>query len=216
MKKVIALIPCRGNSKGIKNKNLVNFFGKPLMYWTIKQLKDCKIIKEIYVSSDSKKILNYAEKLKVGIIKRPSNISNGNVQSEEAILHAIKKKKLNSDIIVFPQVTSPLRPKNVFCKALNVFKKNNLDSLFSANKVHYFLWKKQKKLIPNYNYNNRPMRQKMNTLSENGSFYIFDSKKFLKSKNRLFGKVGSYLLEKKYSFDIDDDIDLKINKFLKK
>ena len=60
------------------------------------------------------------------------------------------------------------------------------------------------------------MRQKMNTLSENGSFYIFDSKKFLKSKNRLFGKVGSYLLEKKYSFDIDDDIDLKINKFLKK
>ena len=92
MKKVIALIPCRGNSKGIKNKNLVNFFGKPLMYWTIKQLKDCKIIKEIYVSSDSKKILNYAEKLKVGIIKRPSNISNGNVQSEEAILHAIKKR----------------------------------------------------------------------------------------------------------------------------
>ena len=113
MKKVIALIPCRGNSKGIKNKNLVNFFGKPLMYWTIKQLKDCKIIKEIYVSSDSKKILNYAEKLKVSIIKRPSNISNGNSQSEDAILHAIKKKKLNSDIIVFPQVTSPLRPKNV-------------------------------------------------------------------------------------------------------
>ena len=68
MKKVIALVLCRGKSKGIKNKNLVNFFGKPLMYWTIKQLKDCKIIKEIYVSSDSKKILNYAEKLKVSII----------------------------------------------------------------------------------------------------------------------------------------------------
>ena len=43
MKKVIALIPCRGNSKGIKNKNLVNFFGKPLMYWTIKQLKIVKL-----------------------------------------------------------------------------------------------------------------------------------------------------------------------------
>ena len=216
MNKVIALVPCRGNSKGIKNKNLVNFFGKPLMYWTIKQLKDCKIIEEIYVTSDSKKILNYAKKLKVGCIKRPSNISGGNAQSEEAILHDIKKKKLSSDIIVFPQVTSPLRPKNVFCNALDVFKKNNLDSLFSANNVHYFLWKKQKKLTPNYNYNNRPMRQKVRTLNENGSFYIFRTEKFLKSKNRLFGKIGTYLLEKKYSFDIDDHIDLKINKFLKK
>ena len=216
MKKVIALVPCRGNSKGIKNKNLVNFFGKPLMYWTIKQLKDCKIINEIYVTSDSEKILNYAEKLKVGTVKRPFNISGDSAQSEDAILHAIEKKNLNSDIIIFPQVTSPLRPKNVFFKALNVFKKNNLDSLFSANKVHYFLWKKQKKLIPNYNYNNRPMRQMVSTLNENGSFYIFDAKKFLKTKNRLFGKIGTYILEKKYSFDIDDDIDLKINKFLKK
>ena len=216
MKKVIALVLCRGKSKGIKNKNLVNFFGKPLMYWTIKQLKDCKIINEIYVTSDSEKILNYAEKLKVGTVKRPFNISGDSAQSEDAILHAIEKKNLNSDIIIFPQVTSPLRPKNVFFKALNVFKKNNLDSLFSANKVHYFLWKKQKKLIPNYNYNNRPMRQMVSTLNENGSFYIFDAKKFLKTKNRLFGKIGTYILEKKYSFDIDDDIDLKINKFLKK
>ncbi|MDB3932078.1 acylneuraminate cytidylyltransferase family protein [Candidatus Pelagibacter sp.] len=215
MKKVIALIPCRGNSKGIKNKNLVNFFGKPLMYWTIKQLKDCKIIKEIYVTSDSKNILNYAKKLKVGAIKRPVNLSGDNAQSEGALLHAIKKKKLYSDIIIFPQVTSPLRPKNVFSKALNIFLKNNLDSLFSSNKVHYFLWNKKKKLIPNYNYNNRPMRQKVNSINENGSFYIFNTKKFLTSKNRLFGKIGTYIIEKKYSFDIDDDVDLKINKILK-
>ena len=114
MKKVIALVPCRGNSKGIKNKNLVNFFGKPLMYWTIKQLKDCKIINEIYVTSDSEKILNYAEKLKVGTVKRPFNISGDSAQSEDAILHAIEKKNLNSDIIIFPQVTSPLRPKMFF------------------------------------------------------------------------------------------------------
>ena len=60
------------------------------------------------------------------------------------------------------------------------------------------------------------MRQMVSTLNENGSFYIFDTKKFLKSKNRLFGKIGTYILEKEYSFDIDDDIDLKINKFLKK
>ena len=53
--------------------------------------------------------------------------------------------------------------------------------------------KTKKKLIPNYNYNNRPMRQMVSTLNENGSFYIFDAKKFLKTKNRLFGKIGTYI-----------------------
>ena len=46
-------------------------------------------------------------------------------------------------------------------------------------------------------------------------FIFLIQKKFLKYKNRLFGKIGNYIIEKKYSFDIDDDIDLKINKFLK-
>ena len=59
------------------------------------------------------------------------------------------------------------------------------------------------------------MRQKVNSINENGSFYIFNTKKFLTSKNRLFGKIGTYIIEKKYSFDIDDDVDLKINKILK-
>ena len=60
MSNVIALILCRGNSKGIRNKNIKIFSGKPLMYWTIKSLKESKIIKRIYISSDSNKILNYA------------------------------------------------------------------------------------------------------------------------------------------------------------
>ena len=61
------------------------------MYWTIKQLKDCKIINEIYVTSDSEKILNYA-KIEGRHCKRPFNISGDSAQSEDAILHAIKKR----------------------------------------------------------------------------------------------------------------------------
>tara|TARA_B100000965_G_C19493994_1_gene714348 strand:+ start:378 stop:1043 length:666 start_codon:yes stop_codon:yes gene_type:complete len=217
MKKVIALIPCRGNSKGIKNKNLINFFGKPLMYWTIKELRSSKFIDKIFVTSDSQKILNYAKKLKVGIIKRPMKISGDRSGSESALIHALKKINLNSEIIVFPQVTSPLRPKSVFDKAIKFFIKKNYDSLFSSSKVHNFIWKYKKGIfLPNYNYKKRPMRQEINSFyDENGSFYIFKTKKFLKHKNRLFGKIGTYILEKKYSFDIDDKIDLKINKYLK-
>lgn len=219
MKNIIALILCKGNSKGVKNKNLKIFFGKPLMYWTIKSLKDSKLISEIYISSESKKILNYAKKQKIICIKRPKSLSKPKSQSEEAILHAIKTIKSNFDFIVFPQVTSPLRPKNIFDKSLKFFFKKKLDSLFSANtpsKIFYWL-KKNKKVAPIYNISKRPMRQDIkNIFLENGSFYIFNKNGFIKHKNRLFGKIGEYLIDKKYSYDIDEEVDFKINEIVKK
>jgi len=118
MRNVIALILCRGNSKEIKNKNIKIFSRKPLMYWTIKSLKESKIIKKIYISSDSNKILDYAKKQKIITIKRPKSLATSKSQSEKAIEHAIKVINTDFDYIVFPQVTSPLRPKNIFDKSL--------------------------------------------------------------------------------------------------
>ena len=219
MKNVVALILCKGNSKGVKNKNLKIFLGKPLMYWTIKSLKDSKMINKIYISSESNKILNYAKKQKITCIKRPKSLSQPKSQSEEAILHAIKAIKSNFDYIVFPQVTSPLRPKNIFDKSLKFFFKKKFDSLFSANiPPKIFFWNKEKnKVVPTYNISKRPMRQDIkNIFLENGSFYIFKKKGFIKYKNRLFGKIGEYLIDKKYSYDIDEEIDFQINEIVKK
>jgi CMP-N,N'-diacetyllegionaminic acid synthase len=219
MKKVIALILCRGNSKGIKNKNIKLFSGKPLMYWTIKSLKESKQIKEIYVSSDSDKILDYAKKQKVVTIKRPRILATSKSQSEKAIEHAFKKINIAFNYIVFAQVTSPLRPKNVFDKSLKYFFKKKLDSLFSSNiPAKIFLWEKiNKSIIPKFNINQRKMRQDIkNIYSENGSFYIFKKEGFDKFKNRLFGKIGTYEIDKKYSYDIDDEIDFKINDIVKR
>ena len=56
---VVAIIPARGNSKGIKNKNIINFCNKPLIYWTIKQsLKSKYITQNVYVTSDNRDILD--------------------------------------------------------------------------------------------------------------------------------------------------------------
>jgi CMP-N,N'-diacetyllegionaminic acid synthase len=219
MKKIAALILCKGNSKGVKNKNMKLFLGKPLMYWTIKSLKNSKMINKIYISSESRRILNYAEKQKIISIRRPKSLSQPKSQSEDAILHAIKVIKTNYDYIVFPQVTSPLRPKNIFDKSLKYFLKKKLDSLFSANiPSKIFLWQKNKNtIVPKYNVNKRPMRQDIkNIFLENGSFYIFKKKGFMKYKNRLFGKIGAYLIDKKHSYDIDEELDFQINKIVKK
>ena len=140
-------------------------------------------------------------------------------QHQKAWIHAIKyiKKYHNIDLVVGIQPTSPIRKNSDFDNAIKLFVRKKFDSMFSSNKIHDFnTWKyKNKKLVSNYNYKKRKRRQDIhNFYLENGSFYIFKPNTFLKEKNRLFGKIGQYEMEKESSFQVDDLIDLKIIRLL--
>ena len=114
------------------------------------------------------------------------------------------------------QPTSPLRPKNVLDKALKLFFKKNADSLFSSTIFKNHIWSKNKNLKAiNYKFKKRQFDQeKNNQINENGSFYIFDADKFLKFKNRLFGKIINYDLPYIYSFQVDEKVDALIINYL--
>ena len=220
-KHTAAVILARGGSKGIKNKNILKINGYPLIYWSIKTCLNSKKINSVWVSSDSERILTLSKKFGAKIIKRPKIISGDKSSSEKAWLHAMKliQNKFNLVTMIGVQPTSPLRPKNSMNKALKFFYKKKLDSLFTAEKISdHFIWKKKKKsLKANYNYRSRPMRQKIkDNFLENGSFYIFNSKKFLKEKCRLFGKIGIFEMKKIYSFQIDEKEDINLIKNLKR
>jgi CMP-N,N'-diacetyllegionaminic acid synthase len=219
MLKIHAIILARGNSKGIKNKNLTNVNGKPLIYWSIKASLLSKKINKVWVSSDSKKILSISKKFGANIITRPKKLSSDTASSENGWVHAIKfiKSKEKITHVVALQPTSPLRQIRDLDNALIKYFKNKSDSLFSANQLDaHFTWKLKKNISPNYKINlPRKMRQSIKTeLIENGSFYIFSSKKFLKNKRRLFGKINFYLQNKLCKFEIDDKEDLLINKII--
>tara|TARA_A100001388_G_scaffold250969_1_gene212567 strand:+ start:559 stop:1245 length:687 start_codon:yes stop_codon:yes gene_type:complete len=218
--KIISIILARGGSKQIKNKNLIKINNKPLIFYTIKECLRSNLINETWVSSDNENILKYSKKIGAKVIKRPKIFSKDNTSSESSWYHAINylKKKVNFEIVVAPQVTSPKRPKHVFDRAIKYFKRKNLDSLMSVSEINPpNMWVKLKnsdKLkIKNHNlYRGRQSFQK--TFNENGSFYIFKASEFLKFKNRLFKKIGAYKIDKKFSFEIDDLDDLKIIKRL--
>jgi CMP-N-acetylneuraminic acid synthetase len=71
---IIAIIPARGNSKGIPRKNLIEFCGKPLIVWSIEQAKVSRYLKDVYVSSDSREILRISGKAGAKTIERPKKI----------------------------------------------------------------------------------------------------------------------------------------------
>jgi len=214
---VNAIILARGGSKGIPKKNIIDFCGKPLIFWTIDQCLKSKYINNVWVSSESDEILDIATKYGSETIKRPIEISGDFVSSEVAWLHAIDyiKKKQDIDIIVAPQVTSPLRESKDFDKALEQYKKNGFDSMFSSSiSEDLFLW--QKNALDglesiNYDYINRKRRQDNQLqIIENGSFYIFTSEIIKKYKNRFGGKIGHFQMEFWKMIEIDNIEDLRI------
>tara|TARA_Y100000590_G_scaffold61974_2_gene66237 strand:- start:2124 stop:2420 length:297 start_codon:yes stop_codon:yes gene_type:complete len=96
--KILGLIPARGNSKGVKKKNLKKFLGKPLIQHTIEQARKSKLITDLYVSTENNEIEKISKKLLCKVIKRPKNLAKDNTLIMSVILDAVnkleKKKKL--------------------------------------------------------------------------------------------------------------------------
>ena len=211
----VAVILARGGSKGIPQKNLSPFCGKPLISWTIEQLLATKTIDSVWISSDDRAILNLGAKYGFGEIKRPSKLANDNASSEAGWMHALDffdSQRVPVTNLVAPQCTSPIRTSTDFEGALTKFSDDGLDSLFSATLVPDFnLWRSTNRgelESFTYDYRNRGRRQeKPDQYLENGSFWIFRPSIIRAHKNRLGGKVILYPMEQKDAFEIDSNFD---------
>ena len=90
-KKFLCLILARGNSTRLKNKNILNFYGKPLIYYTIKAKKRPKIFDKIIVSTDNKKIAKISKEFGAEVpFLRPKNLSTKYSNALDAVVHALK------------------------------------------------------------------------------------------------------------------------------
>ena len=139
MKNILAVIPARGNSKSIKNKNIKLLFGKPLIYYSINIAKRSKSINRIIVSSDSKKIINIAKKYGAEApFVRPKELSKDNSEDYGLFLHCLKWLEKNEnyipDLIVHLRPTYPIRSAKIVDKAIKfALRKKGYDSIRSVS-----------------------------------------------------------------------------------
>lgn len=145
-KNVIAVIPARGGSKGIPNKNIKDFHGKPLIAWTIKTALESEYIDEVCVSTDSEKIFEvsklFGAKPK---FKRPAEFAQDDSTTIEVLFHVLdeyQKMGKNFDIIICLEPTSPIREKKDIDKGLELLLENSnawsLASVTEAKDVSLF------------------------------------------------------------------------------
>ena len=95
-KEIICLICCRGGSRTIKNKNIKLFNKKPLLYWSLRNITKSKVFTKIILSTDSKKIANFARNFKNIEIPglRPKNLAKSNSNQFETHRYIFKKLKI--------------------------------------------------------------------------------------------------------------------------
>ena len=134
--KIFSFIFARGGSKGIKNKNIKSFCGKPLIEYSIKVAKEIDRIDECFVSTDSLKIAEISKKLGAQIILRPSQLAQDNSSEWLAWQHAIKtvyKSVCEFDIFISLLYIS-IRTKINVEQALDNLK-SNVDIVMTVNKT---------------------------------------------------------------------------------
>lgn len=216
-KKIITVIPARGGSQRIKNKNLVKLAGKPLVAHSILQARKARGISRVIVSTEDKQIAKVARKFGAEVVWRPWKLASDQASSEEALLHVLgelkKQEGYEPDLVVFLQCTSPVREPKDIEQAIQTLLAQKADSLFSACRNYGLIWERRKGKFYslNYDYRRRKREQKMAPqYRENGSLYVFRPEILKRYRNRLGGKVAIYEMDFWKSFQVDEPQDLKL------
>ena len=138
-RKVLALIPARGGSKGIKGKNIIDVCGKPLIAYSIEAGLKSTYVDAVVVTTDSEEIAETAKKWGADIpFLRPAEYASDTAKSIDAVLHAVRALKEQGreyDILVLLQPTQPLRTAEDIDRALESFMEHKSQGLVSVCEV---------------------------------------------------------------------------------
>ena len=213
---MLVLIPARLGSKGLKNKNIKNFHGKPLIAHTIIAAKKVKKVNRIIVVTESKKIKKIAEKFGAEVpFLRPKKLATSSSLAIDSYIYTIKKiqknekKKIRTFMVLLP--TSPLRNSNHITKALNTFNSKKHDSLISVSRSDVPIsWNKildKKGFLKEIFIENGILKNRQHSRASyipNGAIYIFKFALLEKYRKYIFKKTIAFIMDKRNSIDIDN------------
>lgn len=224
-KRPICIIPARGGSKRIKNKNIKKFFGKPIIAYAINLAKRTNIFQRIVVSTDNLKIKKIAIKYGAEVpFFRSKNLSNDYSGTKEVIIDCIRKIKsenIKYHFCLYP--TSPLLTTKDLKESFKKIKKLNYDFLIALSKFNYSplraLTVNKNKISYYFKKYIKKRSQNLPTLMQDtGTFYIYNTSKLInKSKKKIIPLRSTYYeINKERVVDINDSEDFKFAKKLYK
>ncbi|AXX96282.1 cytidylyltransferase domain-containing protein [Arcobacter ellisii] len=220
-KTFLAIIPARGGSKRLPRKNILDLCGKPLISYSIEAGLKSKYISKVVVTSDDNEILTISKEYGAVTINRPEYLANDTATTFDALEHTINSLE-KYDYIVLLQPTSPLRNEKHIDEAIALLNEKDANAVISVCETeHSPLWCNT--LDEELNMSNFLSKEILNKRSQdlpkyyriNGAIYICKTEELLKNKGFfLKDKVFAYIMDKKDSVDIDEEIDFIITEKL--
>lgn len=204
-----ALLPMKGHSERVKNKNLRDFNGRPLFYYVLDTLMRCEYISGVYIDTDSEEIAGQAKGFfpDVHIIERPSGLCGDMVSMNAIIMHDIEV--VGGEYYIQTHTTNPLLKVETLKKGCELFIKNmdQYDSLFSVNRFQTRLYDAVGKAV-NHDPDRLIRTQDLPPLyEENSNMYIFSKSSFMERNARIGRKPQMLEMDKLESVDIDEETD---------
>jgi len=217
--KSVALIPARGGSKSIEGKNLRKISGYSLLEISIKQAKSVKLIREVYVSSDSDEILKVATSLDCISIKRSAEASTDTASANTVVSEFLNHPGVqldHQDTIVYLQPTSPFREDRLIEKGLSLHRKSKAP-IVATTEVNQHPQKMLKMnasgFLDEYQQGSNPTANRQSlpkVLIATGSLYIFSVSDFLETGQIPVMGALPYIVSGVNTIDIDSELDLKV------
>ena len=218
--KRIAIIPARSGSKGLKDKNIIDLCGKPLIAYSIEAALETSLFDHVIVSTDSEHYAEIAQHYGAEVMMRGEALSNDKATTFMVLEDILKNRLQESiDYFVLLQPTSPLRTSKHITEAIEKFesKIEHFDFLVSMKEAEHA------KVLVNPIDDDESLkyfdtdfsnyrRQGYKDYSPNGAIFIAKPDSYLNQKHFFGAKALSYIMSTEDSVDIDGALDLVVAK----
>lgn len=216
-KKILAVIPARGGSKGLQKKNIRPLLGKPLIIWSIENALNQEILDDVVVSTDDIEISNISKEIGASIpFLRPVELAQDDTPIYNVIEHLLANLKDQYDIVALMEPTSPLRTKYDVSNAVKILVDNyeSTDAVISIGEIHTespFICKIVSdnfvKPFISSEINLYQRQQLPTTYFPYGVIYAAKVENYLQEKSFYLQRVMPYYIQRWQNYEIDDIYD---------
>ncbi|MEV0642848.1 N-acylneuraminate cytidylyltransferase [Streptomyces sp. NPDC050619] len=224
VRRVLAVIPARGGSKGVPAKNLASVGGVPLVARAVRECRATRLVTDVVVSTDDQAIAAAAREAGAEVVLRPAVIAGDTATSEAAVLHAMDAHEALHgaavDVVLLVQCTSPFIVREDIDAVAGAVAENGADTAVTVAPFHGFIWRDAQDDLANpgeasgghgvnHDKSFRPRRQdRPQDLLETGAAYAMAAKGFREHQHRFFGHTELVRTDPARVLEIDDPHDL--------
>jgi N-acylneuraminate cytidylyltransferase len=215
--KKIAIIPARSGSKGLKDKNIIDLCGKPLMVYSVEAALKTGCFDKVIVSTDSEKYGAIAKSVGAEVMYRGEELSNDKATTYDVLKDLLGRVDGDIDYFVLLQPTSPMRSKKHILEAIEKFESNmdRFDFLVSMSEADHA------KVLVNPIDDDESLkyfdtdfanyrRQSFKDYCPNGAIFIGKPEAYIQRGHFFGDKSIAFIMDKYDSVDIDDEIDYEL------